>query len=128
MTKRQRPETVVIMGKTYSIDWNSAPPGAVPFTKNSSIFRILEDAKKERETMADIPTLSGWDYRVVRLQSGQYAIHEVYFDDQEKVELTTRALPEGHDLAELARDLAAMVEALGKPVLDEAGIEVSVAA
>ena len=46
---RQRPETVTNMGKTYAIDWNSAPPGAVLFTKESSIFTILEDAKKEPE-------------------------------------------------------------------------------
>ena len=78
--------------------------------------------------MTDTPILSGWDYRVVKQKDGQYAIHEVYFDEQEKIEFSTRASPQGHDLAELAHDLGAMVEALGKPMLDEAEIEAAAAA
>ena len=124
MSKRQRPETITIGGKTYPLDYDTMPYGWKPLTKDSGLFKIIAlDKQFEDETMMDIPTLSGWDYRVVKLQSGQYAIHEVYFDDQEQIEFTARALPEGHDLAELAHDLAAMVEALGKPVLDEAAIE-----
>ena len=61
MTKRQRPETVTIMGKTYSIGWNSAPPGAVLFTKDSSIFKILADAEKELETCERMVCQNGTD-------------------------------------------------------------------
>ena len=78
--------------------------------------------------MTNVPVLSEWDYRVVKQKDGQCAIHEAFFDEQGRIEFTSRASAEGHDLEELAHDLAAMVEALGKPVLDGAEIEAASAA
>ena len=126
MIPRQRPETVTILGVTYRVDYDSSPPGSIPFTKDSSIFKVIE--QMEQEQSEQVTAISGWDYRIVKQKDGQYAIHEAYFDEQEKIEFSTRASPQGHGTAELAHDLAAMVEALGKPVLDEAAIEAAAAA
>lgn len=49
---RQRPETVTILGETYRLDYDSSPPGSIPFTKNSSIFRILDELHEGRHEMA----------------------------------------------------------------------------
>src|SRR3990172_6893219 len=42
---RRRPDTVTIMGERFAIDYHSAPSGSIPFTKDSSIFRILRERR-----------------------------------------------------------------------------------
>ncbi|MFA5634999.1 MAG: hypothetical protein WC977_03750 [Anaerovoracaceae bacterium] len=59
-----------------------------------------------------------WDYRVVRSLQG-YAIHEVYYDDDENIRLWSEGgiAPGGDTLEELTGDLYAMMVALERPVL-----------
>ncbi len=73
-----------------------------------------------------------WSYRVVRkIETGYdnlgeyYGIHEVYYDDDGKPEMVTvdPIGPAGDTLKELKCDLAYMLDALKKPVLDYEDIE-----
>jgi len=59
-----------------------------------------------------------WDYRVIR-KGEEYAIHEVYYDDQGAVETCTvePVGVAGDTLAELREDLAHYIRALDRPVL-----------
>ena len=69
---------------------------------------------------------SGWDYRVVRRQDGGETwlqICEVYFNDEGAPFALCDATPQGETPEELASDVEAIAEALGKPVIDEREIE-----
>ena len=59
-----------------------------------------------------------WDYRVI-LKGAEFAIHEVYYDDQGAVEGCTvePVGVAGDTLAELREDLAYYARALDRPVL-----------
>ena len=69
-----------------------------------------------------------WNYRVVRKRvymgktmnsEVRFAIHETYYDSDKPVSITTDPMePYGETLEELKNDLAYMVAALEKPVLN----------
>jgi hypothetical protein len=64
-----------------------------------------------------------WNHRVCKnTEQGEifYNIHEVYYDDDGKVEGWTQnaVAPLGNDLDELRNELKWMLEALDKPILD----------
>lgn len=80
-----------------------------------------------------------WNYRVMRHESKTadndeifYAIHEVYYNDAGDVSGWTQEVcgsPCGENLGEMVRDLAWIITALSKPVLDGAtGKEIEPAA
>lgn len=62
--------------------------------------------------------MSFWNYRVI-LKDGQYAIHEVFYNDQEEPEACTvdSIGPVGDTLAELVEDMEHYARALERPVL-----------
>lgn len=64
--------------------------------------------------------MTTWNYRVLRYQSGDVGIHEVYYDDDGKaVSCTVDEIGAmGADLDELRSDLEHMMRALSLPVLD----------
>lgn len=83
---------------------------------------------------ADSKRKSGWNYRVMRHDPAEgpaYAIHEVYYDGG-KVDgwsENENGSPTGETLEEMVRDLAWIITALSKPVLDYAtGLELEPAA
>ena len=67
--------------------------------------------------------MSHWNYRVVRHDDkGQpwYAIHEAYYDENNRVESITQesVKPGGETLQELQEDLKWMLKGMAAPVLD----------
>jgi hypothetical protein len=70
--------------------------------------------------------MSHWNYRVIRKyhkesDSNTYQIHEVYYDDEHKIEGWTQSPvgPMGESLAELRNDIQHFIKAFQKPVLTE---------
>lgn len=67
-----------------------------------------------------------WNYRVLCLYHegvAEYAIHEVYYDDDDESPVLFSehpAFPSGADLKELEKDLVRYGQALALPVLTEA--------
>ena len=64
-----------------------------------------------------------WNYRVIRRKTSTgyvFAIHEVYYDADGRIEAITESptYPEGITLAELKDDVFAYAAAITKPVLD----------
>jgi hypothetical protein len=83
--------------------------------------------------------MAGWNYRVMRHEQRIadndevfYAIHEVYYKDNDEVKGWTAnatGSPCGETMQEMIRDLAWIMTALAKPVLDAAtGKEIEPAA
>jgi len=70
-----------------------------------------------------------WNYRVFKKSDVDgmeyYEIHEVYYDEEGKIEGWTEACvsPAGLSEDELKRDLLNMLEAFGEPAMDEAGLQ-----
>lgn len=60
-----------------------------------------------------------WNYRVI-LKDDEYAIHEVYYDDQGEPEACTvdPVGPVGDTLADLVKDMDHYLRALKRPVLE----------
>ncbi|RJP76671.1 MAG: hypothetical protein C4522_17600 [Desulfobacteraceae bacterium] len=70
--------------------------------------------------------MSHWNHRVIKRHDKKvhittFQIHEVYYDDDNKIESWTASPvePMGESMAELRKDLQYFVEALEKPVLEE---------
>lgn len=63
--------------------------------------------------------MTTWNYRVMR-NGDLFAIHEVYYDENGKVEGYTQnpVCPSGESLEELKGDIEYYLEALNKPVLE----------
>lgn len=69
--------------------------------------------------------MSHWNYRVVHVidKAGEsYAIVEAHYDDDEKLSLYSYPEPSGSTLTELRNDLGLMLNALDKPVIEEADL------
>ena len=66
-----------------------------------------------------------WTYRVIRDENGGHRIAEVYTGESSPMWTETPCYPWGDDLEELRRDMALMLEAFDKPVLDEATLRES---
>ena len=61
-----------------------------------------------------------WNHRVVK-KDNQYSIHEVYYDEEDKVAfMTERSVePHGESLESLKKDLTRMLAACDKDVLED---------
>lgn len=61
-----------------------------------------------------------WNYRVVE-HAGEFAIHEVFYDDTGKVTgwTETPVYPRAESVEDLAQELARYAEALKKPVISD---------
>jgi hypothetical protein len=75
--------------------------------------------------LGDFPAISGWNYRVVGIETDagmEYAIREVYYDDDGEVACSTGGgplAPYGSTLDELRSEFAGYVEAMNLPPLFE---------
>lgn len=66
-------------------------------------------------------TMGWWNYRVIA-RGGEYAIYEVYYDDEGNIEAFTEnsVCPMGESFDELCKDLEHYQYALKRPVLNYA--------
>lgn len=65
-----------------------------------------------------------WNYRVLRAETGELGIHEVYYDDDQVASWSADPMPiTGETVEELATELGHMAFALQQRILDETILE-----